>query len=40
MSGFIIYLMSAVKIIKGEKDTISDGSSWVGIEFLGCGGVS
>ena len=34
MSGFAIYLVSALKIIKGGKDIISDDMSWVGIEFL------
>ena len=34
MSGFAIYLVSVVKIIKGGKDIISDDMSWVGIEFL------
>ena len=31
---FSIYLVSALKIIKGGKDIISDDMSWVGIEFL------
>ena len=31
--------VSAVKIIKGGKDIIPDGLSWVGIEFFVCGGV-
>ena len=32
-----IYLVSVVKIIKGRKDIISDGVSWVGIGFFVCG---
>ena len=40
MSGFFVYLMGVLKIIKGRKDIISDGLSWVRIEFLVCGGVS
>ena len=39
MPGNVIYLVSAVKIIKGGKDIISDGLSCVGIEFFVCGGV-
>ena len=31
MSGFAIYLVSALKIIKGGKNIFSDGLSWVGI---------
>ena len=29
-----------MKIIKGGENIISDGLSWVSIEFLVCGGVS
>ena len=34
MSSYVIYSVSAVKKIKGGKDIISDGLSWVGIEFF------
>ena len=37
--GDIIYSVSVVKIIKGGKDIISDGLSWVGIDFFLSGGV-
>ena len=40
MPGDVIYWVSVVKIIKGEKDIVSDGFSCVGIEFFVCGGVS
>ena len=40
MPGYIIYSVRVVKIIKGGKDIISDGLSWVGTEFFVCGGVS
>ena len=39
MSGFVIYSVGAVKIIKGGKEVISDGLSLVGIKFLVCRGV-
>ena len=39
MLGYVIYSVSVVKIIKGGKDIISDGLSWVGIEFFVCEGV-
>ena len=38
--GCVIYLVGVVKIIKGGENIISDGLSWVSIEFLVCGGVS
>ena len=34
MPGYIIYSVSIIKTIKGEKDIISDDLSWVGIEFF------
>ena len=40
VSGFVIYSLGVVKIIKDGKDIISDGLSWVVIEFLVCGEVS
>ena len=39
MPGYVIYLVSVVKIIKGGKDIISDDLNWVGTEFFVCGGV-
>ena len=39
MHGYVIYSVTVVKIIKGGKDIISDGLSWVKIEFFVCGGV-
>ena len=39
MPGYIIYLMSVVKIIKGGKGIVSDGLNWVGTKFFVCGGV-
>ena len=39
MSGYVIYSVSMVMIIKGGKDIFSDGLSGVGTEFLVCGGV-
>lgn len=39
VSGFVIYSVGVVKIIKGAEDIISDGFSRVGIEFLVCSGV-
>ena len=39
MSDYIICLVSVVKITKGGKDIISDGLSWVRIEFFVCRGV-
>ena len=40
MPAYVIYPVNVVKIIKGEKDNISDDLSWVEIEFFACGGVS
>ena len=40
MPGYVTYSVSVVKIIKGGKDIISDGWSWVGTEFFVCRGVS
>ena len=40
MPGDVIYWVSVVKIIKGERDIVSDGLSCVGIELFVCGGVS
>ena len=37
--GYIIYSMSFVKIIKGGKNIISDGLSWIGTELFACGRV-
>ena len=34
MSGYVIFLVSVVKIIKGGMDIVSDGLSWVGTEFF------
>ena len=39
MPGYVIYSVSVVKIIKGRKNIISNGLSWVGIEFFVCGQV-
>ena len=39
VSGYIIYSVIVVMIIKGGKDIIPDGLSWVGIEFFVCGGI-
>ena len=39
MPGYVIYSVSVVKIINGEKDIVSDGLSGVGTEFLVNGGV-
>ena len=39
MPGLIICSVGALKIIKCGKDIISNSLSWVGIEFLICGGV-
>ena len=39
MPGNVIYLVNVVEIIEGGKDIISDGLSWVRIEFFVCGGV-
>ena len=39
MPGYIIYSVSVVKIMKGGKDIISDGLSWVEIKFFVCEGV-
>ena len=36
MPGYVIYLVSVVKIIKGGKDIVSDGLTWVGTEFFVC----
>ena len=40
MPGYLIYLVSVAKIIKGQKDIVSDGLSWVGTEFFVCGEIS
>ena len=37
--GYVIYLVSVVKIVKVGKDIASDGLSWVRTEFFVCGGV-
>ena len=39
MPGYVIYSVSVVKIVKGGKNIISDGLSWVGTELFVCGGV-
>ena len=39
MPGYIIYSVSVIKIIKGGKDIISDGLSWVEVEYFAYGGV-
>ena len=39
MPGYVIYSVSVVKIINGEKDIVSDGLSGVGTEFVVNGGV-
>ena len=39
MPGYIIYSVSVIKIIKGRKDIISDGLSWVEVEYFTYGGV-
>ena len=39
MSDFVIYSVGVVKVIKGGKGIVSDGLSWVGIDFLLNGGV-
>ena len=39
MPSYVIYLVSVVKTIKGGKNIVSDGLSWVGTEFFVCGGV-
>ena len=39
MPGYVIYSVSAVKIVKSGKDIVSDGLSWVRTEFFVCGGV-
>ena len=39
MSGFVVYLVCGVKIIKSGKNIIFDYVSWVGIKFLVCRGV-
>ena len=39
MSGYVIYSISVVKIIKGGKDIISNGFIWVRIELFVCGWV-
>ena len=36
MSGYVIFLVSVVKIIKGGMDIVSDSLSWVGTEFFVC----
>ena len=40
MPAYVIYAVNVVKIIKGEKDNISDDLRWVEIEFFAGGGVS
>ena len=37
MPGYVICLVSVVKIVKGGKDIVSDGLSWVGTELFVCG---
>ena len=39
LPGYVIYLVSMVKKIRGGKDIVSDGLSGVGTEFFVCGGV-
>ena len=39
MPGYVIYLVSVVKTIKGGENIISDGLSLVGTEFFVSGGV-
>ena len=39
MPGYVIYLVSAVKIVESGKDIVSGGLSWVRTEFFVCGGV-
>ena len=39
VSSFIIYLMGFQKVIQSGEYIISDGLSWVGMEFLLSGGV-
>ena len=39
MPGYVIYSVSAVKIVESGKDIVSDGLSWVRTEFFVCGGV-
>ena len=34
VSGLVIYSVGDVKVIEVGKDIISDGLSWVGVEFL------
>ena len=36
MSGYVIFLVSVVKIIKGGMDLVSDGLRWVGTESFIC----
>ena len=39
MPGYVIYSVSVVKIIKGGKDIVSDGLSWVRTELFASEGV-
>ena len=39
MPGYVIYSVSVVKTIKGGKNIVSNGLSWVGTEFFVCAGV-
>ena len=39
MPGYVIYLVSVAKIIKGGKYIVSDGFSCVGTEFFVGGGI-
>ena len=39
VSGLVIYSVGDVKVIKGGEDIVSDGLSWVTVEFLIGGGV-
>ena len=34
--GYVIYLVSIVKISKGGREIVSDGLPWVGITFFVC----
>ena len=39
VSGLVIYLVFDVKVTEGGEDIVSDGLSWVSVEFLIGGGV-
>ena len=39
MFGFVVYSVGHVEIIQSGEDIISDGLSWVGIQFFVGGGV-